>query len=443
MWEKNGDSLEKVKTVSTGYNPRPLQLELHKKMMRFNVLVLHRRFGKTVLSINEMLDRGLRNPRKNPQYVYLAGTYGQAKRVAWEYVKEFTKKLPGAKANEAELRVDIPRPHLEDKVRLLLLGAENPDSLRGIYIDGCVLDEFGVCDPSVWGEVIRPALADREGWAIFIGTPKGQNHFYNLYNKARTIKKDWFVALHRASETGVIPDAELEAAKSEMNEEEYEQEFECSWTAANVGAYYQKAIAKLEKGNRITKVKYDPKVVVDTAWDLGIGDTTAIWFCQTIGTEHRLIDYIEMSGQGLDWFVKELKKKDYIYGEHYLPHDARARELGTGKSREETLRTLGLKKMYILPRWGVDDGIHAVRAFLPQCWFDEDNCRRGLESLKAYEKKWDGKNQIFMAKPKHNWASHGADAFRYLAQGIRPETSRKEYGELPRECVMEYDYFGI
>ena len=187
MWEKNGDSLEKVKTVSTGYNPRPLQLEIHKKMKRFNVLVLHRRFGKTVLSINEMLDRGLRNPRKNPQYVYLAGTYGQAKRVAWEYVKEFTKKLPGAKANEAELRVDIPRPHLEDKVRLLLLGAENPDSLRGIYIDGCVLDEFGGCDPSVWGEVIRPALADREGWAIFIGTPKGQNHFYNLYNKARTI----------------------------------------------------------------------------------------------------------------------------------------------------------------------------------------------------------------------------------------------------------------
>ena len=303
MWEKNGDSLEKVKTVSTGYNPRPLQLEIHKKMKRFNVLVLHRRFGKTVLSINEMLDRGLRNPRKNPQYVYLAGTYGQAKRVAWEYVKEFTKKLPGAKANEAELRVDIPRPHLEDKVRLLLLGAENPDSLRGIYIDGCVLDEFGGCDPSVWGEVIRPALADREGWAIFIGTPKGQNHFYNLYNKARPIEKDGYVALHRASETGVIPDAELEAAKAEMNEEEYEQEFECSWTAANVGAYYQKTIAKLEKSNRITKVKYDPKVVVDTAWDLGIGDTTAIWFCQTIGTEHRLIDYIEMSGQGLDWYI--------------------------------------------------------------------------------------------------------------------------------------------
>lgn len=445
MWEKDRYSMGKVKTIATGYTPRPLQMEIHRNMKRFNVLVLHRRFGKTVLSINEMLDRGLRNPRKNPQYVYLAGTYGQAKRVAWEYVKEFTKGIPGTKANEAELRVDIPRPHLDDKVRLLLLGAENPDSLRGIYIDGCVLDEFGVCDPSVWGEVIRPALADREGWAIFIGTPKGQNHFYNLYNKAKQLEgKDWYVSLHRASETEVIPKAELEAAQAEMSEEEFEQEFECSWTAANVGAYYQKTIAKLEKDNRITSVVYEPKVVVDTAWDLGIGDTTAIWFCQSIGTEYRVIDYLEMSGQGLEWFVKELNKKDYIYGEHFLPHDAKARELGTGKSRVETLRSLGLKRIYVLPRWGVDDGIHAVRSLLPQCWFDEVKCRRGLEALKAYEKKWDGKNQIFMAKPKHNWASHGADAFRYLAQGIRPETQRKDnYGELPRECVMEYDYFSL
>ena len=176
---------DRIKKVSTGYNPRPLQKIIHFSMKRFNVLVLHRRFGKTVLSINETIDRALRCSLKNPQYAYIAPTYGQAKRIAWEYLKEYTKDIPGAKPNEAELRVDIPRPSSKDKIRFMLLGSENPDTIRGIYLDGVVLDEFAVCDPTIWGQVVRPALADRSGWAIFLGTPKGQNHFFDLYNKAK------------------------------------------------------------------------------------------------------------------------------------------------------------------------------------------------------------------------------------------------------------------
>jgi hypothetical protein len=417
-----------------------LQAEIHRSLQRFNVLVLHRRFGKTVLSINEMVDRALRNTTKSPQYAYIAPTYGQAKRVAWEYIKDFTRKIPGAKANEADLRVDIPRPKTEDKIRIMLLGAENPGSVRGIYLDGVVLDEYAEMDPTIWSQVVRPALADREGWAIFIGTPKGQNHFYNLYSQAQQYE-DWYVRMFRASETKVIADSELEAAQREMSEEEYEQEFECSFTAALVGSYYGKLLDKAEKDGRLCNVPYDPNVPVDTFWDLGIGDTTAIWFCQTVGQEFRLIDYLEDGGQGLDFFVRELKKKPYIYREHTLPHDARARELGTGKSREETLRGLGLRQLYILPRWGVDDGIHAVRMLLPKCWFDKVKCERGIKALRNYQRKWDSRNQLFLSKPKHDWASHGSDAFRYLAMGSKSEVQRTDVKKLPRKVLEEYDYF--
>jgi len=439
----NVDS-SKIKRISTGYAPRPLQRIIHQNMKRFNVLVLHRRFGKTVLSINETIDRALRCPLKSPQYAYVAPTYGQAKRIAWEYLKEYTKEIPGAKPNEAELRVDIPRPHMKDKIRFMLLGSENPDTLRGIYLDGVVLDEFAVCDPTIWGQVVRPALADRIGWAIFLGTPKGQNHFFDLYNKARK-NPDWYVCTYRASETKVLSTYELRAAKDEMSEEEYLQEFECSFTAANTGAYYQKQMLIAEAENRVTSVPYDSSCFVDTYWDLGIGDTTAIWFLQVVGHEYHLIDYLEMSGKGLDYFVSEINKKPYTYREHTLPHDARARELGTGKSREETLRTLGMTRLYILPRWQVADGINAVRTILSKCWWDKDKCERGLLALHAYERKWDAKNQIFQEKPKHNWASNGADAFRYLAMGVRPESQRVQSEVLReyRDSYQEYDVFSL
>ena len=429
-----------VQTISTGFTPRPLQATIYNELKRFNVLVLHRRFGKTVLSICEMIDRAFRNTKKNPQYAYVAPTYGQAKRVAWEYLKDFTRNIPVASPNEADLRIDIQRPESEDKIRLMLMGAENPGGIRGIYLDGVVLDEFAEMDPTAWSQVIRPALSDRLGWAIFIGTPKGQNHFWDIYNQAKQ-NPDWYVRIYRASETQVIPDSELEAAKREMTEEEYEQEFECSFTATLVGSYYGKLLEKADKEGRITRVPYDPIAPVDTYWDLGIGDTMAIWFAQVIGNEYRLIDYLENAGQGLDFYVRALQKKPYIYREHTLPHDARARELGTGKSREETLRALGLRKLYILPRWSVDDGIHAARMTLPKCWFDEVKCKKGIEALRHYQRKWDAKNKMFLQKPKHDWSSHGSDAFRYMAMGMKPEGTRSENKDLPRVSLDEYDYF--
>ncbi len=428
--------------IYTGYKPRPLQEVLHSSLKRFNVIVCHRRFGKTVFSINEMIDQGVRSAKRNPQYAYIAPTYGQAKRIAWEMLKDYTRDIPGAISNEQDLRVDIPRPHLGDRIRIMLLGAENPGTIRGIYLDGVIMDEFAEMTPEVWSQVVRPALSDREGWAIFIGTPRGYNHFHNMYNNADGDPNGWFRVIYKASETNILPKEELAAAKrSGMTDEEYEQEYECSFGAALLGAYYSKQFKRAEEEKRITKVPYDRAVPVETFWDLGIGDTTAIWFVQIVGREYHVIDHLESSGAGLDWYAKQLSQKPYVYAEHVLPHDAGARELGTGKTREETLRSLEIGRIRVLPRGDVDDGIHAGRMIFDKCWFDGEKCKRGLDALRAYERKWDAKNQIFSAHPLHNWASHSADGFRTFAMGVRGPERRNSGQNLQRMADNDYDIF--
>ncbi len=434
----------KIQEISTGYTPRVLQDVLHRSLKRFNVVVCHRRFGKTVFSLNETVDKALRNELHSPQYAYVAPTYGQAKRVAWDMLKDVTKNIPGVIVNEAELRVDIPRPAKSDRIRIMLLGAENPGNLRGIYLDGVILDEYAEMDPIIWSQVLRPALSDRLGWAIFIGTPKGQNGFYDIYQQSQIqATGDWFHAMYKASETGIIPTSELDAAKQIMSEEEYEQEYECSFSAALVGAYYGKILAESEDLKKITTVPHDPSLLVDTFWDLGVDDTTVIWFGQKAGREWHFFDYVEMSGEGLDYYVKELmNRKKYNYGTHFLPHDANARELGTGTTRVETLKKLGLRNIEVVERQSIEDGINAVRMVLPRCYFDKEKCARGINALKAYERRWDSKNKIYQQKPLHNWASHGADAFRTFATGFVDKKSQDELKRYPRKSQSSYDIFG-
>ncbi len=437
-----------VQRVSTGYIPRPLQAVLHSALKRFNVLVCHRRFGKTVFAVNELVDKGLRNTLKNPQYAFIAPTYGQAKRVAWDLLKDTTKNLPGVITNETDMRVDIPRPALNDRIRIMLLGAENPSSILGMYLDGVVLDEYGDMNPVTWTTVIRPMLTDRLGWAIFIGTPKGENHFYKLHQYARLGDPEknipppdnWFTKIFKASETGVIPKEELDDARATMSPEEYEQDFECSFTAALLGAYYGKEMEKAQKDGRITDVVYDPAVPVTAYWDLGIDDMTSIWFGQKVGRENHWIDYLEVSGLGLPEIIKEVQNKGYVLKEHVLPHDAAARELGTGKSREETIRALhrGVR-CRVLTRQDVADGINAARLLIATSWFDEKKCFRGISCLKNYQRVWDAKNQVFQARPKHDWASHGADAFRYAAMAANNfDPHEEDRKRRPRQSISDF-----
>lgn len=408
-------------------------------MRRFNVLVCHRRFGKTVLAVNELIDRAIHCKLPSPRVAYLAPLRKQAKQVVWDYAKRYTAPIPGMKANEAELRIDLPGDR-----RLFIEGADNPDALRGLYLDAVALDEFGQMSPSVWREVIRPALADRQGVAIFIGTPKGRNEFHKLYDGAlngfprddktrHPVDPNWFTALYRASETGVVDEQELASARRDMEEAEYAQEFECSFEAAIVGAYYGKLIAAADSEKRIGNVPWEPNLLVHTAWDLGIGDSTSIWFVQQVGREVRLIDYYEASGAGLDHYAKVLREKPYVYGDHLVPHDAEARELGTGKTRVETLASLGIRSR-VVPRQDVDDGINAVRNILPRSWIDSAKCARGIEALRNYRREWDDRLGAFRPRPLHDWASHGADALRTAAMGLREDTGKS------RQALAENDY---
>lgn len=396
------------------YAPRREFMPYHDRGQRWSAIVAHRRAGKTVACINDLLRAALLCQLQEPRFAYIAPFYSQSKDVAWSYLKQFTSAIPGTTPHESELRVDLPNGG-----RIRLYGADNYERLRGVYFDGVILDEYGDMDPRAWSEVIRPALSDRKGWATFIGTPKGRNHFAEVWEHAQG-RNDWYSLMLKASETNLLPPDELSDARLAMSEDQYAQEFECSFQAGVVGAYYGKSMQEAEAEGRITSVMWEKQLPVLTWWDLGIDDSTAIWFVQQAGNEVRLIDYYENSGVGLEHYAKVLQAKPYVYQErgHFLPHDVEVTELSTGKSRYAFLASLGLRGT-VVPMTGVEDGINAVRRLLNRCWFDKVKCERGIEALRQYKREWDEKLKAFRQKPRHDWASHSADAFRYGAISLR------------------------
>lgn len=409
------------------YSPRDQFLPYHNRTQRWSCVAAHRRCGKTVACINDLIKGALTCQRENPRFAYIAPLFTQAKDVAWTYLKHFTANVPGVETNESELRVDLPNGG-----RIRLYGADNYDRMRGLYLDGVVLDEYADMDPRAWAEVIRPALSDRQGWATFIGTPKGKNAFFELMHgndnfSGAVNDPDWFNMTLRASETKLVPDEELAAMRKVLTPEQYEQELECSFDAAIVGAYYGREMQALEGQKRITSVPWEPSLPVYTAWDLGLDDATAIWFAQIVGSEIRLIDYYETSNTALTDVAKVLRNdRPYMYGEHYLPHDAEVREMMTAKSRKESLEGLGIRPITVSPAERVEEGINAARLMLPKCFFDANNCKRGIEALKQYRREWDDKLKTFRLKPLHDWSSHGADAFRYLAMSLKPKANAQK-----------------
>lgn len=406
-----------VERVVIPYAPRPQFVPYHDRKDRFAKIVAHRRFGKTVGCINDKIKAALTNAREYPppRYSYVAPTFTQAKDIAWGYLKHYSAPIPGLKVSESELWVEFP-----NSARIRLYGADNYDRMRGLYNDGVTIDEPAQMDPRAWPEVIRPTLADFNGWATFIGTPKGRDWFYkiDLTEDGKQQLPDFFRLTLKASDTGIIKPSELESIKAGLTEEQYAQEFECSFEAAVVGAYYGRLMAAAEQDKRISSVPHEPTALVWTAWDLGIRDATAIWFAQAVGREIRIIDYYEATGVDLGHYVREIGNKPYLYAGHIVPHDAQAKELGTGKSRLEVLESLGLKSLTVAPMHRVEDGINAVRTLIPRCWFDQNKCSRGVDALKLYRAEFDDKLQALKPRPVHDWTSHAADAFRYLAMTL-------------------------
>lgn len=393
-------------TVVIPYQPRSWQLRLHESGQRWNVLVLHRRAGKTTAVLNHLQRDALRIPES--RYAFIAPTYKQAKNIAWDLLKFYARPIPGVEFNEAELTVKYPNGS-----RLTLYGADNPDSLRGIALWGVAFDEYSQQPSNIFSEIIRPSLSDHEGYAIWIGTPKGKNQLYDLYREGM-VSMNWMSLLLTVEDTKLIPEVELADARATMTEDEYNQEFMCSFDAAISGAYYARDLDKARQEKRITKVPHESMLKVYTWWDLGIGDSTTIGFFQIYGNQWRMIDYYEASGEGLPHYMNVLRARGYNYGEHYAPHDIRVRELGSGKSRLEIAAELGIE-FRIAPNVAIDDGINAVRMRFATLWIDEDKCSRFIEAVSQYRKEWNDKMGEYKAHPLHDWTSHAADMLRYWA----------------------------
>lgn len=401
--------------VTLPYSPRKWQAIMHQKLTRFTVMVIHRRAGKTWFAVSELLKRALYSDKPKPQVAYIAPTYRQAKQVSWEIFKEMVRPIPGAKINESELRIDLPNGG-----RVLVLGAENPDSLRGLYLDYAVLDEVADMPAPLWGEVIRPALSDRQGGALFIGTPKGKNFFHELYLRGKS-HDEWSSILLTYKETEALDPSEVEALRGELAEEEFAQELECSFSAAIRGAYYGKQVARAENEGRIARVPYDRDYPVIAAWDIGF-DGTAIWFVQLIGGEVRVIDFELFVDQDVPEVLNIVKNKPYVYEVQLLPHDAKKR-MGVDKRKtiEGLISGMGLKTR-VVQRTDILTGINAGRRLVDKAVFDADRTSTGMESMRQYRAQYDEAKGVMQSTPVHDKHSHPADAWRTLAMGLK-ETS--------------------
>ena len=395
------------------YSPRDAFKDFHKRKERWAVLVAHRRAGKTVATICDIIRRAIVENKEDARYAYIAPYYAQAKNIAWDYLLKFAEPAI-VKANQSELWVE-----LVNGAKIRLFGADNPDALRGLYLDGVVLDEYADMKPRMWGEIVRPLLTDREGWATFIGTPKGHNSFYDIYNAAQK-HENWYVKTLRADQSGLIPQNELLDAQSSMSSNQYEQEFLCSFEAAILGAYYGQEMRRITDLGRITDIEYDDMFPCHTAWDLGFNDSTSIWWFQVVHGEIRVLDHHSSNGQAIPYYTGLIKQKEeefgYKYGIHWLPHDARAKTLASGgKSIIEQLSTkIDIKQLKIVPNLSLQDGIQATRLALNRTWF-HNRCEEGIECLRQYQREWDDDKKVFRDRPKHDWTSHSADAMRYLA----------------------------
>jgi hypothetical protein len=372
--------------------------------------------------------------------------YNQARKVIWDAVNPKTGKRRIDEAFPESIRA-ATRKH-DMQIELIsgsvwqLLGSDNYNRYVGSPPRGIVFSEWSLANPMCW-PYIMPILEENGGWAIWIYTMRGNNHGAQLLNFALN-QTDWFAQKLTVDDTTVFKPDQLVRIREELiaihgqehGEALFMQEYYCSTEAAVLGAIYAKQIAIARADKRICNVPHTTGFEVDTFWDLGMDDSTTIWFIQTIGREHRVIDYYEAAGEGLAHYAKILKEKPYVYGEHFMPHDAAVRELGTGKSRKDTAEDLGIRPVTIVKRardaQAVRNGIEAGRNIFSQCWFDEKKCATGLAALEGYHYDYDEEKKKLKDTPAHTWESHGSDAWRTFAVGYQPRIIHKSVGAIMR-----------
>lgn len=416
-------------TIVIPYSPRPQFRAFHNRKQRWAVLVVHRRGGKTVASINDLIKGALSCQQRAPRFAYLAPFRQQAKIIAWDYLKHFTACVPGRKISEGELYVEFPNGG-----RVTLYGADNYEALRGIYLDGAVVDEPADMEEEVWTSILRPALSDRQGWCVWIGTPKGRNAFFRLYDRARN-DLEHYVMRMPASESKIIAQTELISARAAMSEAAYNREFECSFDAAIEGAIYGEYIDKLRATKRISCFVADPGCPAFTFWDIGMSDFGVVWLVQFVGRDILLLDYCSRTGEPASFYVAWIRqaerRHELVVCKNYLPHDANTRERGTGRTYVNVCTDAGLNNIQVVPRTpDVWLGINELRNLLPRCYIHQTNCGTpfmmgekslpsGLDCLEYYHKKEVNKNGILGEDPVHDEFSHGADGLRTMSEAYR------------------------
>jgi len=424
------------------FQPRSYQLELLQAMTagqkKRGIAVWHRRAGKDITILNAVAT--LMRLRSGIYYYFLP-TYAQAKKIVWD----------GIDYNGRPFLANFPSELIEDKHQtelkityktsamlaggagsiFQLIGGDNIDSIVGTNPVVCVYSEYSIMNPRAW-ELTLPILQENGGSALFAFTPRGRNHGWKLWKAARSNPTEWFTSMKTVDDTRrdapgedgsyVVSPEQIEAARrSGMSEEMIQQEFYCSFEGAMVGAYYADQIALARAEGRIAKVPYNPMYPVDTAWDVGVDDATAIWFTQTISGQCRHIEYLEAAGHGLDWYARELRMRPYNYGRHYAPHDVAVREWSTGNTRLQIAgRREGLH-FNPQPKLSLEDGIEATRSLIPISVYDAEKCAKGIDALSSYRREFDDKTQTWRTTPVHDWASHGSDAERIRAIAWRSD----------------------
>jgi hypothetical protein len=419
-------SRRKLVNFPLTWEPRPHQVTLWEALcdgVKRADVVAHRRWGKDEVALHWAAFAALARPGG---YWHLLPEASQGRRAIWDAVNPHT----GLRRIE-EAFPPVMRPTFKDadmKVEFgngstwQVLGSDNYNSLVGASVAGVVFSEWSLAKPDAW-TFIRPILLENNGWALFLWTPRGRNHAARAF-ESRQRDPEWFTLKSPATATDVYTPEQLEREQAELIAElgsaeegmaRYASEYLVDFDAATPGTYYAELLGQAERAGRIGRVPIDPALRVDTAWDLGIDDYTAVWFFQQAGREVRVVDYYETSGQGLSAVVGEaIAAKGHHWGAHHLPHDVMVRELATGRSRYETLRGLGLADIRVGAPADPEERVNAARLMIPMCWFDAERCALGLERLRAYRKRWNRATRSY-AGPLHDQASHGADAFGEFA----------------------------
>lgn len=414
--------------IPYNYKARDYQVGFWEQMRdkKRAILVWHRRAGKEKTCWNYLVAQAIKKPGI---YYYLFPHFSQGRKILWDggdkagfrFLNHIPKELIDGNINSTEMKLRLKSGSL-----IQIIGTNNMDSIVGTNPIGCVFSEYSLQDPNAW-TLIRPILRENGGWAVFNFTPRGANHAKELLDMAEK-RDDWFTQVLTVEDTKAISAADIQKERDEgMSEDMIQQEYYCSFTLGVEGSYYSRYIQQAKDEERIGYVPYNKQMRVNTAWDIGYGDSCAIVFFQVVGDAIRIIDYYENNGEGLPHYAEKIFKKPYLYDRHFAPHDIDSHAFSSGMSAKEVGYTLGIN-FVTLPtlKIRVEEGIEAVRGLFPRFYIDQNNCKHLIKCLENYRKEYDADREVYKEKPRHDKFSHGSDAIRYMAIGVKMYLNSKE-----------------